>query len=466
MSLWQRVLPQPQRGLVIEAAALGMATAWLLPGALVDHGGGAFIIAWLLVLPLVSLPLVTLELALGAAVQAGLPRGLRLTRRRWEPVGWWGALVAAALALVLVTVAALAAAALLGEADRTEAMMTAPAETGGVLRPVGLVALIAWWGGIGLVVWRGPSAVTRLAGVGVLVVLALALAALAVGVSRTAGGAEVIGRVLTPAWSALLDARTWLAAIGQAVVVVVVGTGVIAMRASRQPRTSDITSLALQTTAAAAFGHVLVGVVACLALAGPAVVAQGGVSAPGWERLVAGRLALGGEPLVMIVMAVATALGAAVIVTAVVAAAAERLRINPRHIVVVMALVGVVGGVVLMAADAPGWTVTLTDGLLTTGLLPLAAWLAAIAVWDVGFTAIHDHVAAYATLRPGIWWRSVLGSVVPPLVLGAAVADLLAGVESGRLLTDPGALGAIGGVVLAAVAWWLARQPQPVRGGL
>ena len=89
MSAWSRLLPYPQRALVAEAAAVGVGTAWLLPGSALMHGGGAFILALVLAVSLVALPLIGLEVAWGP-LSSGIPRGLRLTRRRWEPLAWWG----------------------------------------------------------------------------------------------------------------------------------------------------------------------------------------------------------------------------------------------------------------------------------------------------------------------------------------------------------------------------------------
>lgn len=90
--------------------ALAMLHVWELPRLAADHGGFAFLGAWLLLLLLLGLPLVLLELMLGKRARRAPLEGLAFltreadARRGWRFAAWGGAgavfLAMAAMALV------------------------------------------------------------------------------------------------------------------------------------------------------------------------------------------------------------------------------------------------------------------------------------------------------------------------------------------------------------------------------
>ncbi len=88
-------------GFVLAAvgSAVGLGNLWGFPYKLYSHGGGAFLIPYLLAMLFIGIPLLILEFSLGHMTQRAAPDALRGINRKTEPVGWWGIL----LGFVIIT---------------------------------------------------------------------------------------------------------------------------------------------------------------------------------------------------------------------------------------------------------------------------------------------------------------------------------------------------------------------------
>ena len=88
-------------GFVLAAigSAVGLGNLWGFPYKVYSHGGGAFLIPYLIAMALIGIPLLILELSLGHMTQRAAPSAYRGVSRRTEPIGWWGIL----LGFVIIT---------------------------------------------------------------------------------------------------------------------------------------------------------------------------------------------------------------------------------------------------------------------------------------------------------------------------------------------------------------------------
>ena len=74
--------------LAAVGSAVGLGNAWRFPGLIAQHGGGAFLIAYLLAMLVMGIPLLMMEIAIGRRMRTGAPGCLRGMNRKLEPIGW------------------------------------------------------------------------------------------------------------------------------------------------------------------------------------------------------------------------------------------------------------------------------------------------------------------------------------------------------------------------------------------
>ncbi len=88
-------------GFILAAigSAVGLGNLWRFPYELYDHGGGAFLIPYIIAVFVVGVPMLILEFSLGHFTQRAAPDAFARSHRRLEFVGWWSIL----LGFVIVT---------------------------------------------------------------------------------------------------------------------------------------------------------------------------------------------------------------------------------------------------------------------------------------------------------------------------------------------------------------------------
>jgi NSS family neurotransmitter:Na+ symporter len=88
-------------GFILAAvgSAVGLGNLWRFPYELYDHGGGAFLIPYIIAVFVIGVPMLILEFSLGHFTQRAAPDAFARSHRRLEFVGWWSIL----LGFVIVT---------------------------------------------------------------------------------------------------------------------------------------------------------------------------------------------------------------------------------------------------------------------------------------------------------------------------------------------------------------------------
>jgi NSS family neurotransmitter:Na+ symporter len=78
-------------GFVLAAvgSAVGLGNLWRFPYELYDHGGGAFLIPYIIAVFVVGVPMLILEFSLGHFTQRAAPNAFARGHKRFEFVGWW-----------------------------------------------------------------------------------------------------------------------------------------------------------------------------------------------------------------------------------------------------------------------------------------------------------------------------------------------------------------------------------------
>lgn len=80
-------------------SAVGLGNAWRFPGLAAKHGGGAFLLAYLLSMVVIGMPLLMMELSIGRKMKSGSVMALKGLRKGGEYIGW----AATANAFVIVS---------------------------------------------------------------------------------------------------------------------------------------------------------------------------------------------------------------------------------------------------------------------------------------------------------------------------------------------------------------------------
>ena len=90
------------RGTFILAAigsAVGLGNAWRFPGLAAKHGGGTFLLIYLVALFVIGIPLLMMEIAIARKLHKGAGEAMRGINKKTEFIGW----AATGNAFVIVT---------------------------------------------------------------------------------------------------------------------------------------------------------------------------------------------------------------------------------------------------------------------------------------------------------------------------------------------------------------------------
>ncbi|MCD7895326.1 MAG: sodium-dependent transporter [Planctomycetaceae bacterium] len=258
---------------ISAGCAIGLGNVWRFPYITGAHGGGAFVILYLLFLVFLALPIMVMEFAVGRASQqniGGSFRKLEPPGTHWHLHGYTGIVGNYLLMMFYTTVAGwmmaycyyTASGRLAGlTADGVDAFFGATLGNPGV--QVGWMVVVTV---IGMAVCyiglrRGVETVAKVMMSGLFILL-VALAIRAV----TLPGAEAgISFYLKPDWNRLVDSGLWTsvyAAMGQAFFTLSIGIGSMAIFGSYIPRnysltTESVTVMILDLVAALLAGLVI-----------------------------------------------------------------------------------------------------------------------------------------------------------------------------------------------------------------
>ncbi|MFP3900413.1 MAG: sodium-dependent transporter [Acidimicrobiia bacterium] len=241
------------------AGVVGLGNIWRFPYMAGRHGGGSFVLAYVVCVVLVAVPLASLESAAGSLVRRSPVGAFRRAAGRpgaaigWAVVGMTGAILSYYLVVTGWTLGYLLDS-LRGDLESFEAFTRGYASVW-LLVAVGALVLA--------VLVRGVGTIER-AGLVVVPLLVAIVAGLAVYGQTLDGAAESRAFYLGLSGEHLFDAATWRAAAGQAFYSVGVGQGVLIAYGSFVPAGTNL----IRSTAAVAVTNSLVSIIAGLMVFG------------------------------------------------------------------------------------------------------------------------------------------------------------------------------------------------------
>ncbi|MDK1031596.1 MAG: sodium-dependent transporter [Planctomycetia bacterium] len=237
-------------------SAIGLGNLWRFPYKCYEHGGGAFVLAYLFALFTAGIPLLLLEFGLGNMTQRGAPGAFKQIRKKLEWVGWWAILVGVVIVIYYAVVTGwcinyiyYALTNAWGADPKTFffkdflGTTSSPFVLGGLRWPVVIGLAIAWLAII-FAIWRGVWTVGKVIYATVLIPWILLVVFVVRGVTLD-GAMDGIMYYITPRLEKFWDWQLWVAAYGQVFYSLSVGFGIMIAYASFLPRKSDLVRSAL-----------------------------------------------------------------------------------------------------------------------------------------------------------------------------------------------------------------------------
>lgn len=209
-------------------SAVGLGNAWRFPGLAAKHGGGTFLLVYLVALFAMGIPLLMMEISIARKFRKGAIESMRGINKKAEFIGW----AATSNAFVIVTYYSVVFAWVLlmvfcsgqfadmtGNSEAASQVFFNVTQTTGLISGVSipipvLIALIAAWGLIYFCIRDGASSVGKVVKYTVFLPVLLLLI-MAVKGCMMSGAAEGLRRFFIPDLAAFGDASLWIDAVGQ-----------------------------------------------------------------------------------------------------------------------------------------------------------------------------------------------------------------------------------------------------------
>lgn len=237
--------------LAAVGSAVGLGNLWRFPYLSAKHGGGAFLLPYLIALIVIGLPLLMVEFAVGQKLQQGAIGSFRDLHRKFGGLGVFALLSSFIIVSYYAVVMAWSLYYFISSftvewAGGAEAFFNQNVlqitdsinQVGGMNWAI-FAGLIAVWALIYFAVWKGPKSVEKVVKwtVPLPVILLLVLLIRAVTLPGFLDGWKLF---VTPQWSALLNAEVWMAAVSQVFFTLSLAFGIMVAYASYKDEDAQV----------------------------------------------------------------------------------------------------------------------------------------------------------------------------------------------------------------------------------
>ncbi len=210
-------------------SAVGLGNAWRFPGLVAKHGGGAFLLVYLIAMLVLGIPLLTMEIAIGRKMKKGAPGSLRGIHKKAEYIGWGATANAFLIAcyyaavfgwVLLMMVMSFKFAGMTGNAEAASTLWETTIKTTwsvdglGTISTATLVAILVAWGFIYYCIRNGAHSVSKVVKFTVFAPVVIMVIMAIKGLTMPGAGAAM-QKLFIPDFSALSQSNLWVDAIGQ-----------------------------------------------------------------------------------------------------------------------------------------------------------------------------------------------------------------------------------------------------------
>lgn len=453
-------------------SAIGLGNLWRFPMVAYNNGGGAFLIPYIVALMTAGIPLMILEYSLGSLFQKSSPGSLHAANPKFEMIGWWALGIGSTISFYYAVIMGWSwdyLACSFGTLpwcdgaqeffDGILGLTSGPGEIGHVSWPA-LLGLAATWALIYWIIKKGVLRVGKVVMITVPLPAVLLVLILIRGLTLP-GAAEGLRYYLTPQFSALANAQTWLQAYGQVFFSLSLGFGILTAYASYLPKRSDVTNNAFITSFANCgfsffAGFAVFSVLGYLAQAQGVPIDSVVKGGPGLAFVIY-PTAMSLMPLAPIVsvMFFLTLLTLGIdsafsIVEGAVAGLRDKWPFSQEKAALYFCIFGFLMGIIFTTGAGIFW-LDIVDRWMNDYGLVVIGFLECIAIgWFYGTDKLKKYINEVSDFRIGIWW-DIFIKWVTPLALGWAIVASIVNDFSQPYGDYPGWALAVGGWAWMAV---------------
>lgn len=214
--------------LAAVGSAVGLGNAWRFPGLVAKHGGGAFLIVYLIAMLVIGVPLLMMEISIGRKTKSGAPGAFRKLNKKFELIGWAATtnafVITTYYAVVFAWVLVMAAfsykfAGMTGDAVAASNLFASITQTTWTVQNydiplVILISLMVAWGLIYICIKDGAKSVSGVVKYTVFLPI-IFLVIMAIKGMTMPGGMEGVAKLFIPEMSAFTNTQLWIDAVGQ-----------------------------------------------------------------------------------------------------------------------------------------------------------------------------------------------------------------------------------------------------------
>ena len=418
-------------------SAVGLGNIWRFPYVAYEHGGGAFLIPYLVALLTAGIPFLLLDYALGHKYRGSAPLSFARLSRPAEALGWWQVGICFMIAVYYAAVIAWSVSytgfsftkawgakpdeyffgSYLQAGDPGVQMDVVP----GVLWPLAVVwiALVAI---MALGVQKGVGATSAI----FIPILVVAFAFLVIYSLFLPGAAAGLDAFFKPNWDSLTHASVWGAAFGQIFFSLSIGFGIMITYSSYVRRKTDMPGSALVVGFSNSGFELLAGIGVFAALGfmaqasgtGIGEVATGGIGLAFVAFPVIINEAPGGSIIgilffASLVMAGFTSLIS--ILEVVISAVRDKLELSRIASTLAVTVPCAVLSLVLFSSTSGIYVLDIVDHWMNQfGILLVAVVSMIVVAWSVrALTPLSDHLNIHSSVNVGAWWKVLIGFITP-----------------------------------------------------
>ena len=243
-------------------SAVGLGNCWRFPGLVAKHGGGAFLLVYLVAMVVLGIPLLSMEIAIGRRMRGGAPKALKGINKHAEKVGWSavanGFVICCYYTVVFAWVIAMIFASVnfagmtgspTGTTDASNLFADNVIQTtwgveltgaGGNIPIWMLLALVAAWGLVYYCIRNGAASVGKVVKYTVFIPVILLVVLMVKGFIGNPSLGEAMTTLFVPDWNALGDPQLWIDAFGQVFYSLSIMMAIMLAYGSYLPKTSNI----------------------------------------------------------------------------------------------------------------------------------------------------------------------------------------------------------------------------------
>ena len=418
-------------------SAVGLGNIWRFPYVAYENGGGAFLVPYLVALFCAGLPFLYLDYALGHRFRGSAPLSFARLSRPSEALGWWQVGICFMISVYYAAVIAWALRYTFFSVNEAwggdpetffmkDFLQTADVTVDFTVVTGVLVPMVIVWLAVIAVMVLGVQRGIGMVSVIAIPILVVAFLALVIRSLFLPGAIDGLEAFFAPDWSTLTHAGVWAAAFGQIFFSLSIGFGIMITYASYVDRDTDMTGSGTVVGLSNSGFELLAGIGVFAALGFMAQsqgvevdeVVQGGVGLAFITFPTIISEATGGAVIGVLFFASLVVAGLTSLVSVlevVVSAVRDKFDLTRGTAAAVVSVPAALVSLAFFSTASGLYVLDILDHFINQfGILLVALVSMVVVAWSVrGLPELADHMNRHGSIRLGLWWRLLVGVVVP-----------------------------------------------------